>query len=134
VDYTGSGSEGARVDVLSNPYANVPAGLLMNPNAFAPPIPANQPGGSLMESIGNLGVNPFHYPSYNDWDMTIEKFIPIGSEAKRGFEVQVEAFNVLNHPQYTGYGTTMTSLSSFGKPTSDSPGPRVMSLNLRFEF
>jgi hypothetical protein len=87
-----------------------------------------------MESIGNLGVNPFSFPMYQDWDMTLEKFIPVGLDRESGFRFQLEAFNVFNHPQFTSFGTTTTSTSSFGKPTGDGPGPRVLSLNLRFEF
>lgn len=134
VDFTGSNSEGTRINVIGNPFQGVPAGQIMNANAFAIPIPANQPGGSAMESIGNLGVNPFSFPMYQDWDMTLEKFIPVGLDRESGFRFQLEAFNVFNHPQFTSFGTTTTSTSSFGKPTGDGPGPRVLSLNLRFEF
>jgi hypothetical protein len=124
VDFTGSQNEGARLDEVGNPKENQAPGLIFNPNAFA--IPA-------VGSIGNLGVNAFSLPGYNDWDVSLTKFIPMGFEKGNGLEVQVQGFNVWNHPQFNNYGNSITSLSSFGKPTGDTGG-RVLALDLHYRF
>jgi hypothetical protein len=48
----------------------------------------------------------------------------------------VEVFNMLNHPNYGGYNTTITN-STYGNPTqstSQSYTPRAIQFAGRFEF
>jgi hypothetical protein len=141
VDITGSGSEGARPNVVCNPTANVPSGFMFNPVCFAAPTPAMG-----LASIGNEGVNPVFSKGLDDWNMTLSKFIPIGLGEQRGFQLQVQAYNVFNHPQFdpgTGGSSTtaqfsssgaLTDASALGKPASDATGPRVLAFALNFNF
>ena len=127
-DYTGSQNEGPRVDQVSNPNVNVPAGYIFNPNAFAPP--PLTPG---TPQIGNLGNNPFTLPGWEDWDMAFRKFIPVGFNEGSGLSIQVQAYNVFNHPQFTSFGTSLTSPSSFGLATGTNEG-RILAFDFRYSF
>ena len=67
------------------------------------------------------------------------KFIPVFGE-RRGFRFQVQAYNVLNHPEYNGVGTGLT-WDALGNQTSVSAGvfnstlpARVMAFSARVEF
>lgn len=141
-DYTGSQDESPRPDVVCNPMSNIPKGFVFNPACFVAPA---------VGQIGNEGVfAPGHGIGLNNWDMTLTKFIPIGLGESRGFDLKFQAFNVFNHPQFTsgtGFGSGYNSYglffapgqqainaSSLGKPTSDSPGPRVLAFELGFHF
>jgi hypothetical protein len=138
-DVTGSSNEGARLSIISNPKANIPAGHIFNPLAFAPPT-VGTAAGCGPTCLGTMGVNPFYGNGINNWDLTMQKFIPLGSSERRGFKIQVQAYNAFNHPQFSAQNTTgqfnaagKLTNSSFGKATGDT-GYRIMSFNLRFEF
>ncbi|HTS26083.1 MAG TPA: carboxypeptidase-like regulatory domain-containing protein [Bryobacteraceae bacterium] len=138
LDITGSTSEGARINVVSNPYANVPQGtpglphgvLYFNPAAFAEPA---------VGTIGNAGVNIMYGPSYINWDMSLARRIPLKSEA-RSIQLRVEAFNAFNHVQFTGVNSSfifnaagVNTNSNIGALTGER-GPRVVALELRAQF
>ena len=137
-DITGSTNEGARIDVVGNPFANVPTNpslpngkLAFNPAAFA--VPA-------VGTIGNAGTNIMYGPGWINFDASLSKSIPIGSE-KRLLKFRVEAFNVFNHTEFSGVSSSFTfnpatganTNASTGQYTSDR-GPRILSLELRFQF
>ena len=59
---------------------------------------------------------------------------------RRGFRLQVQAYNVFNHPEYVGVGTGLQWDAS-GKQTSVSAGvfnstlpARILAFSVRFEF
>ena len=63
----------------------------------------------------------------------------LGSE-KRLLKLRLEAFNVFNHTEFSGVNTSFTfdatgknTVASTGQYTSDR-GPRILSLELRFQF
>ena len=137
LDITGSGSEGARINVVGNPYANVPQGtpglphgrIYFNPNAFAEPA---------VGTIGNAGMNVMYGPGYINWDMTLGKRIPI--KESRSLTLRVEAFNVFNHVQFTGVNSGfifnaagVNTNANIGALTGER-GPRVVALELRAAF
>lgn len=142
-DITGSASEGARINVVGDPFANVPQGtpglphgrIYFNPAAFAVPS---------IGTIGNAGVNVMYGPSYNNWDMTLGKRIPLGKEG-RSLTLRLEAFNVFNHVQFTGVNSSFTftcnsdetgcknTNANIGALTGER-GPRVLATELRFAF
>jgi hypothetical protein len=124
VDYTGSTNEGTRIDEVSNPFVNVPAGMIFNPSAFAAPA---------VGDIGNLGSNPFTYPGYWDADMALTKFIPVGFNEGSGLSIQVQAYNVFNHAQFNGFGTNISTTSSVGRATGAGEA-RVLAFNFRYTF
>jgi hypothetical protein len=137
-DYTGTPDVTARVNVVGNPMANVPAGLYFNPAAFAPPAL----GGTITTPVlGNLGGGSgvLSLPRVVNLDATMSKFIPLLGE-RRGLRLTAQAYNLFNHPEYNGVGTGLTWDAS-GNQTSTSAGvfnstlpARIMAFGARFEF
>ena len=138
LDITGSASEGARIDVVGNPFANVPQGtpglphgrIYFNPAAFAEPA---------IGTLGNAGTNVMYGPGYINWDMTLGRRIPLGRES-RSLQIKVEAFNVFNHTQFTGVNSGfifnaqgVNTNANIGALTGER-GPRVVALELRAQF
>jgi len=144
-DITGSSDEGARINVVSNPFANVPAGspglphgvMFFNPAAFASPTPYPVSG---LASIGNLGVNALYGPGYSNFDMTLNRKVNLGSE-KRQLEFKVEAYNVFNHVQFTGVNsgftysavTNQNTNANIGALTGER-GARILETEIRLQF
>jgi hypothetical protein len=139
LDITGSASEGARIDVVGNPYANIPAGsaglphgqLWFNPAAFAEP---------QIGTIGSAGVNIMYGPGYANFDMTINRKIQLGANERRTLQLKVEAFNVFNHTEFTGVNAAYTfnaagvnTNANIGALTGER-GPRIVSLEMRVQF
>jgi hypothetical protein len=81
-------SSGSFVDVVGNPYQNVPAGMLYNPAAFALPTGL---------TFGNAGRNILTNPSRTNFDMGLFKHFPITEG--RYVEFRAEGFNVFNHTE-----------------------------------
>jgi hypothetical protein len=138
LDITGSASEGARIDVVGNPFANVPQGTpglphgvrYFNPAAFAEPA---------IGTIGNAGTNVMYGPGYINWDMTLTRRILLGRES-RSLQMKVEAFNVFNHTEFTGVNSGyifnaqgVNTNANIGALTGER-GPRVLALELRVQF
>ena len=151
IDFTGTPTSGARIDVAGDPYKDVPAGTpglphgvnYFNPAAFS--VPA-------IGTFGNAGVNIMYGPGFVNHDVTVTRKVAIGEH--REFQLKVEAFNILNHVQFTGVNSGFTftpcSLGQAGCFTTPSGnfrntnanigaltgerGPRILSLELRFHF
>jgi hypothetical protein len=141
-DITGSTNEGARVNVIGNPYANIPTNpslpngkLAFNPAAFA--VPAV---GTIGNAGGGAGI--LYGPGWLNFDASLSRSIPIVGE-KRQLKLRIEAFNVFNHVEFSGvasafaFNPTLTgspnTTANTGQYTSDR-GPRILSLELRFQF
>ena len=99
--YTGTSAVTARMVVVGDPYANVPSGSFFNPSAFA--LPALGTSSPTTPILGNMGGGGglLELPHVTNIDMTVSKFIPVFSE-RRGFKIMVQAYNVLNHTEYSG--------------------------------
>jgi hypothetical protein len=152
LDSTGTPSTGARIDVVGGPYKDVPAGspglphglMYFNPRAFS--VPA-------IGSVGNAGVNIMYGPGFINHDLTVARKIPLGES--RELQLKVEAFNVLNHVQFTGVNAGFNFAPCTVGSTSDciatpaggyrntnanigaltgERGPRILSLEMRFQF
>ena len=89
----GSGSSG-------DPYKQ------FNTSCFAPP----QPGSNGLESARYF----LHDPATNNLDLSLAKVFPVGKSVK--LEVRLDAFNALNHTQYTGVNAT-ANFRSLTDPT-----------------
>jgi len=141
-DITGSTNEGARINVIGNPYANIPSSpglpngkLAFNPAAFA--VPAV---GTIGNAGGGAGI--LYGPGWLNFDASLSRSIPIVGE-KRQLKLRIEAFNVFNHVEFSGvasafaFNPTLTgspnTTANTGQYTSDR-GPRILSLELRFQF
>lgn len=148
---TGSPDATLRADVVGNAKA-VPAAstgctivycapFAFNPNAFvAPTTPVN---GTI--DLGNESNNYVRLPRYDNLDLSLQKRIPLHMGEGRGLSLRVQAFNALNHTQFTGAGTqgnlgtfgsaftNLTGTSAFGRLNAAAPA-RIMSFETRFQF
>ena len=137
-DYTGTPDVTARINVVGNPMANVPAGLYFNPAAFAPPAVGTTITKPVLGNLGG-GSGVLSLPMITNWDATMSKFIPLFGE-RRGLKIQVQAYNVFNHPEFNGVGTGLT-FDANGNQTSLAAGvfnstlpARVLAFSARVEF
>jgi hypothetical protein len=133
LDITGSTSEGARINVVQgcNPKSNVPAGLFFNPACFSEPA---------VGTIGDAGVNIMTNPGINNWDATMTKSIPIGKNEKRSLRLQLQAYNVFNHTNFSsvssGYvfnAAQVNTTANIGHFTG-AVNPRILSLAMHLYF
>jgi len=140
-DYTGTPDVSARPLVVGNPMANVPAGLYYNPLAFAPAAPGNYTATVTTPALGDLGggAGVLNMPMIYNWDATMSKFIPIFGE-RRGLRLQAQAYNLFNHPEYVGIGSSSVYNTS-GAQTSLTAGvfnttapARILAFSARIEF
>lgn len=133
VDWTGSsGSEPLRPDLVSNP--NVSSRTFQqqfNQNAFA--LPAKG-------TFGNAGVDIVTGPSWTNFDASIRKRIPLGSE-KRTLQFRGEFYNVFNHTEFNSMDTYANFDTSTGKQINQTFGylnganpPRIVQLSVRLQF
>jgi hypothetical protein len=158
--YTGTGDLTARCNVVGNPYNGIiPNGngqVYFNPSAFAmPTINTTGPNNSVVGPpvTGNLGggSGDLSLPRVTNFDFTITKNIPLGSE-KRLLRIQAQAYNVFNHTEIGGInGYNSSTPISFNSTTnavtnttalgyinstgsSASPNSRVLAFTARIQF
>ncbi len=114
---TGSNTEGARVGVVAgcNPYtgSSDPFNRLNAACFFAP-----SPGSIGLES----GINFLNGPSVLNFDMAIQKEFAVKERLRIQF--RVDAFNVFNHTEFSGYNGTLNfnSYPTTNGVISGSPG------------
>jgi hypothetical protein len=143
--YTGATDVSQRCEVIGNPLANIPAGTYFNPAAYAMPALATGPDNSIVgpPALGNQGggAGALTYPHITNFDMTVTKSIPLGSE-KRVLKFQAQAYNALNHPQFNAMNTgvqfnpstnVVSNATAVGLPTGTLPA-RVLAFSARFQF
>lgn len=133
-----------------------PGNQLINASAFVIPFPCSYtPGptpqqgvGESMECYGNAGAGsiiPLPGTRMFNNDLTLTKFFPVKGE-HREIMFRLEAYNVLNHTQFSGANITPTynwplwqtgvleqTNASLGRYTS-ALNPRQLSLSMRFQF
>ncbi len=150
---------GTPVD-LNNAYS-FPSGSLDGGNMWGN-IPfyftADRDGNPSLPQVGfpQRGTRDIlRYGGIQNWDMSLLKNIPIGNNEVRYLELRLEAFNVFNHPNFTGqnYGysvngpweysdpTTLISIAKNGNfgtnqstPNTGPGGFRVVQLGAKFYF
>ena len=141
-DYTGTPDVGARINVVGNPNANVPAGSFFNPAAFAlPALGTNPPATPVIGNLGG-GAGVLSYPHITNFDMTMGKFIPVGLGERRGLRIQVQAYNAFNHTEINGINTgiqfnpstgAVVNPLQAGTPNGTLPN-RILAFGVRFEY
>jgi hypothetical protein len=88
---TNGGRRGLRVNQLSDPFANLPAGnYYINPAAFAPPADG---------AYGDTGRAIFRLPGRNQWDITLSKFW--NTSQKTRLQFRADFINAFNKTQFT---------------------------------
>ena len=122
-------ASGSFVDVIGDPRANVPAGMLYNPAAFSVPTGL---------TFGDAGRNILTNPSRTNVDMGLFKHFPVRESSY--IEFRAEGFNVFNHTELGNLNGVATLTCSTG---ADCPGflvpnsahnARIMQLALKFIF
>ncbi len=83
-----------RPDVIGDPYANIPEGLLFNPAAFRRPTAT----GGEVDLFGNAGRNILTGPPFRSVDLSVLKNFRLAEKTRLQF--RVESFNVFNTPNY----------------------------------
>ncbi len=94
----------------------------------------NNHDGILNDRPAGIARNTMAGPALIDLDLDLSHDFPLSKAKKesRVFTVSLNAFNVLNHPNYLTYIGTISS-PLFGKPVAAQP-PRRMQLDLQFKF
>ena len=125
-----------RPDVVYGVQANLPAGQRtpdewFNPAAFAA-VPAVDPVTKLPR-FGNAGRNILIGPGTNNVDASIAKRFPLGAERK-ALTLRVEAFNLMNHPNYSAPNLNISNTSTVATITSVLRTMREVQFAARFDF
>ncbi|MGH9407560.1 MAG: carboxypeptidase regulatory-like domain-containing protein [Terriglobia bacterium] len=96
---TGSYTEPDRLVCVGNIYGGTTSSPYNRINSAAFTEPA----------VGSIGLgcsrNLITGPGTNDWDMSLQKSIAITERVQ--FQLRIEAFNVFNHTQFSGYESTV---------------------------
>lgn len=83
-----------------------------------------QSGGTInlsaftVPGVGNAGPFPRFYlrnPGIHNQDLSLFKNIPMGGDGKRYLQLRMEAFNVFNHPQFSGYNLSTNVVNAAGQ-------------------
>jgi len=72
----------------------------------------------VVPGIGDVGPYPRFYlrnSGIRNQDLSIFKSFPMGGEGKRYLQLRMEAFNILNHPQFSGYNLTTNVTNGAGQ-------------------
>jgi hypothetical protein len=105
-------------------------GQYFNPACFAK-YPVIAPGTT---GFGNSGPGIVQGPGQNNLDLALIKQFGIKTWVEASnIEFRAEAFNVLNHPQFSNPNLQQDS-PAFGTITTTAVNPRVMQLALKFNF
>jgi hypothetical protein len=103
-----------------------------DPTSFANPV---QPGGNAQPHFGNTSRNEFRGPGVTGVNASIFRGFHIFRESE--FQVRVEAFNLLNHPQLTTFSAGSSNVTvgggNFGYITSFG-NTRTLQFGGRFNF
>lgn len=136
-DEAGVGSYNQRPNQVANPFQAGPIGanagcvapshLHNMANWFNPCAFALNP----MGTFGDEGTGPVRAPYFQDWDMGLAKNFALRESI--GLQLQLEAFNVFNHPSWGQPNMTWTNGSPLGAITS-ATSPRLVQLSLALRF
>jgi hypothetical protein len=130
------GLSNTRPDVVYNVPANLSSdqrttGQWFNPAGFAC-VPANDPVTGLPR-FGNAGRNIIVGPGTNYMDGNLAKNFRLGSE-RRILTLRVEAFNLLNHPNWANPALNISTTSTVASITSILRPERELQFAARFAF
>jgi outer membrane receptor protein involved in Fe transport len=120
-DRAGVGTGGQRPDVVGVATRIKSLARWFNTDAFA--IPA-------LGTFGNAGRSLVRGPGVNNWDVSFAKRTQLSDKVMLQF--RAEFFNLFNHSQFSGVGTTVGA-GTFGQVVS-ARDPRITQLGLRLLF
>jgi hypothetical protein len=107
-----------------------------NASAFCvPPIVGAIGGVGGSTGYGNLRQNILLGPGQFNWDIGVVKNTVVGGIHENAtLEFRAEFFNAFNHAQFSNPNTVVSSVSTFGVISSESVGPRIVQLALKYIF
>lgn len=171
------GGDGARPFLIGDPYASKgnlhSTGQWLNKSSFAAPCAYGMPSGLVTSSgcmpvtyspkavngvtyyywmptpgtRGLVGAAVFRGPGTNNWDMALQKNIPVGEWIR--FTIRAEAYNIFNHVSFNSVGSSNNATLDFDYSTSGNGqlkstsafgvvkgerGARKLQLSARFSF
>jgi hypothetical protein len=120
--------------IASSGYGNKAA----RPNQIAPVAMTKKPSDWFSASsfqpavgaFGNVSTGSILGPDFQKWDVALAKNTKIGEHVN--VQLRVESFDVFNHPNFQGVGTTIGS-ASFGTVTTDHE-PRLLQMGGKVTF
>jgi hypothetical protein len=122
---------GSYVDVVSNPKSNIPppsqvdgpsySKFFYNPNAFTTPTGL---------TFGDSGRDNLRNPGRVNFDMAMFKHFAIKENI--AFEFRAEAFNIFNHPEWSGFPTGFGATDLF--QVNSAHLGRILQLGAKFLF
>ena len=150
--YTGTGDISDRCNVIGNPYNGIGTNgngtVYFNPAAFAMVTvnttgPNNSVvGGPVLSNLGG-GSGNLSNPRVTNFDMTLAKNIPLGSE-KRIMRIQAQAYNVFNHTEISSIGSGINFNATTNQVTNGATlgyitgtptnSARILAFTLRLQF
>jgi len=120
-DRAGTGGGSQRPNVVAPLTVPKQLGQWFSTNSFA--VPA-------LGQFGNAGRSIVIGPGINNWDLSFSKRTDLRERISLQF--RAEFFNLFNHSQFSGVGTTVGA-GTFGQVTS-ARDPRIGQLGLRLLF
>jgi hypothetical protein len=122
----GNSAASSRPDLVCNPYQGAPGTVAawFNTACFKP-VPEGQ------VRPGNAGRGVLRGPGFENWDATLSKTFSL--KEKYNFQFRAETFNLLNHPNPNGFGSTNITSTLFGTITSFRAARRLQ-LAMKFSF
>jgi len=120
-DRAGTGAGSQRPNVVAPVDRLMTIGRWFNTEAFT--LPA-------LGTFGNAGRSIVRGPGINSWDLSFSKRTALRENI--ALQLRGEFFNLFNHTQYSGVGTTVGA-GTFGQVTS-ARDPRITQLGLRLIF
>jgi hypothetical protein len=138
---TGNASTYERANLVGDPFQNGP--IAGNPSCTPPSGPTRtrtqwfNPCAFASPAIGTLGNSPRNFlQDQNFWnlDTSVHRLFPI--KESFALKIDVEAFNVLNHPVLGSPATTVTTASNFGQITTTAFGNanRILQFAVKLQF
>jgi hypothetical protein len=84
--------------------------------------------------FGDSGVGIITGPGYWNWDLGVSKNVYV--QGQKYFTFRVEAFNVLNHPNFAiqAGSANIADPTTFGRIQNTFSAPRIVELVLKFTF
>ena len=110
-----------RANYTGAPVYAAPAGMFLNPAAFAPPAPGEW---------GNAGRNTITGPAQFTMNVSVGRTFRWGDRFNA--DLRVDATNALNHPVFPSWNTLITS-TQFGLP-NPANAMRTVQTTLRVRF
>lgn len=106
----------------------------LDPTAFAQICPGNVTAGcAAAGTYGNIRKNSFRGPSALQFDAQVSREFPI--HERLSTTLRLEAFNVLNHPNFSNPDANLSHLSStFGQISSTSNAAREFQGSIKVSF